>query len=343
MTAAVRRLPSNQDAAAAFNDLTGICFKPGPKNWCWPLLATVAEARPYPWTALDLANALSDREMNADAEKALSWVERARSLYASDRTATNVERQRFNFWVAHVRASALLVLGTNGDVQRFEEARRIIPTLIESPATETDSTLKASALLLGIRVLLDGPNPDQATADMFMDMGLKSSPGEPAFLSFTIFNGLRLGNVPAVERAVRDAYAKASTEADPESRARLLMISAVGGLIAGHDRTQSELAARQFIRTGHRYAPLVSMLLSAGTKGVAQDDANRLLAQRWARIDSATWDARLRGGDGEAWYEMLVSYFLGKVPEGVIFDPLKDDSALTSSPLADCRSPGRDC
>ncbi len=193
--------------------------------------------------------------------------------------------------------------------------------------------MKASGLVLGIRLLLDGPNPDQATAATFMDMGLKSSPGDPAFLSTAIFYGLRLGNVAAVERAVRDAYAKASTEKDPENRARLLLISAVGGLIAGHDRTQSELAARQFIRTGHRFAPLVSMLLSAGTRGVAQDDANRLLEERWARIDSATWDARLRGGDGDAWYEMLVGYFLGKVPAGDIFDVLRDDSVFASSKL----------
>ncbi len=69
MTAAVRRLPSVQDANNAFNDLRGICAKPGPRNWCWPLLPTVAEARPYPWTFMDLAIALSDREMNADARE----------------------------------------------------------------------------------------------------------------------------------------------------------------------------------------------------------------------------------------------------------------------------------
>jgi tetratricopeptide (TPR) repeat protein len=37
LTAAVRRVPSNEDADKAFNDLQSICLKPGPRNWCWPV------------------------------------------------------------------------------------------------------------------------------------------------------------------------------------------------------------------------------------------------------------------------------------------------------------------
>jgi hypothetical protein len=144
---------------------------------------------------------------------------------------------------------------------------------------------------------------------------------------------LRFGDVAAVRQAVRDAYDDASTaNGNSESRAQFLFGPAVGGLIVGDDR--SEWAARQFIRTSHPYAPLVSMLLSAGTKGVAQEDANRLLKERWARVNPATWNRRLQEGDRQAWYEMLVGYFTGKVPAADIFDPLRDDSTFASSKLA---------
>jgi hypothetical protein len=48
----------------------------------------------------------------------------------------------------------------------------------------------------------------------------------------------------------------------------------------------------------------------------------------WNRIDSASWPARLHGGDLAAWYEMLLGYMLDSVPHDAIFGPLADDSAF---------------
>jgi lipoprotein NlpI len=76
------------------------------------------------------------------------------------------------------------------------------------------------------------------------------------------------------------------------------------------------------------------MLLSATTGGVAQIDAQRLLQDRWARVDRTTWDKRLQEGDRQAWYEMLLGYFTGTVQKADIFDPLRDNDTFAASKLA---------
>jgi tetratricopeptide (TPR) repeat protein len=333
LTAAVRRLP-NQDANDAFNKLVGVCNKPGPTNWCWSLLPAIADARPDPWTALDFALTLSGRESKAEVEQALHWVDRADSLYASEISSAKEGRQRFDFWTAYVRASSLYALGVmDGDSQKLNEAQRFIPSLVDSSAIKEDPQLEVNALSLAIRVLLDVPKPDRERAASFQKRGLENARADSGFLSRTTFYGLRLGDIATVRENVRVAYERASSAAvDSQERASLLFITAVGGLLTESDA--SEWAARQFIRTGDVYAPIVSMLLSARTTGVAHDSAKRLLEERWMRVDPSTWDKRLREGDRQAWYEMMVGCFEGKVQAGNIFDALRDDAALAASQFA---------
>jgi hypothetical protein len=98
----------------------------------------VAEARPDPWRALDFSLYLASRETNTDAQQVLRWADRARALFASAKAAATEARQRFDFWETYIRASALTTLGINGDPQRFEEARRLIPVLVESAAAKLE-------------------------------------------------------------------------------------------------------------------------------------------------------------------------------------------------------------
>lgn len=333
LTAAVRRLP-NQDANDAFNKLVGVCNKPGPGNWCWSLLPAIADVRPDPWTALDFALTLSARESKTEVEQALHWADRADSLYASQISSAKKGRERFDFWTTYVRASSLYAIGLmDGDNQKLNEAQRSIPSLVDSPAVKDDPQLELNALGLAIRVLLDMPKPDRERALTFEKRGMENPRAGSEFLSRTTFYGLRLGDMATVRENVRLANERASGAAvDPQERSGLLFVTAVGGLLTESDA--SEWAARQFIRTGELYAPIVSMLLSARTTGVTHDSAKRLLDERWMRVDPSTWDRRLREGDRQAWYEMMVGCFAGKVQAGNIFDALRDDASLTASPFA---------
>ena len=334
VTNAIRRFPSKQDANNAFNEVKAICLKPGAKNWCWGLLPAVADARPDPWTALDLALALTGRETAADLHDALQWLDRAAALHASDKTTTKEARQRFDFWATYIRANALYTLGIiDGDGGKLDEAQRLVPSLIEAPLLENDPQLELDAFLLGMTLLTDAPKPDRERAAVLKTRGAKNSPDAPSLLLKTMFDGLRFGDLAVVRQNVRDAIAKASTaKANADNRATFLFCAAVGGLLTKDDR--AERSAREFILTDHPYAPLVSMLLSAGTSGVAHDDARRLLQERWARVDRTTWDRRLREGDSRAWYEMLVGYFIGEVAASDIFDLLRDDATFAASKFA---------
>jgi hypothetical protein len=334
LTTAVRRLP-RQDANGLFSNLKGVCFRPGARNWCWSLLPAVADARPDAWTALDFAVALSYRESKPELDQALEWIDRARALYATQNEESDeMARPRFEFWAAYARANALHMAGiVEGEPRKIDEARGSIPSLTDAPITTENPDLELEALGLAMRLVLDGSSPDRERAVAIRDRGLRGLFGESGLWSSIMFSAMRLGDISVVQQVVRDAYDKASPMArNSAERADLLFLAAVGGLLT--EFGDSEWAARQFMRTDHLYAPLVSMLLSARTKGAAQEDANILLDERWSHVDRTSWDRRLREGDRQAWYEMLVGYFAGAVPAGLIFDPLGDDLAFAKSPLA---------
>jgi hypothetical protein len=105
--------------------------------------------------------------------------------------------------------------------------------------------------------------------------------------------------------------------------------------------------ARAFLRTDHRYTDYVAMMLFAAMRGTgttgtdspsltpAQEQAEELLARRWAEIepDRANWPARIRGGDASAWRELLIGYFRKQVPAAEVFGPLETDATFAASDL----------
>ena len=281
MTSAFRRWPAKDDPNQVFLDVLAVCQKPGPSNWCWSLLPSVAEARLDCWTALSLAIAFSGRETRADAQRALGWVERAESSAASDKTLEPASKPYLAFGSGYARAHAFRVLGAIGEVQRFEDAKRVLLPLVDSPPAATDSRLQLDALSVGHGLLLEGPTVDADRAASFAERGVKAAPQEPRFWSLMAFAGLRFGNEAAVQRACARQPPGRPPRARSGARAEFLFVAAVGGLMRHAD---AEWTSSRFIRTGHRYAPIVSMLLSARTSDDARVDARRLLEERWRAL-----------------------------------------------------------
>jgi hypothetical protein len=326
LNAALRRLPSER--VNTFVQVRDLCTKPGMRNWCWSLLAEIAETYPDPWISLDFAMALSSRE--PDVQRSVTWLDRAEKLFARSKVADEA-RSRFNFWASCVKANAVFY-GSSQDPATHRKVQDSILALIESAEVKGDAGMNATARLAAINLMDIGPATERQKVAALIDGGLAIPGHEAAFLSRRLFSGLRFGDTAsvksAVDRAAEKAFAKAVEEAD---RGSLLFVAAVGGLMIGHER--AEWAVRQFIRTGDPYAPLLLMLLRAGT-GVDRDDASRMLEDRWRLVDRTTWDTRVQGGDGQAWYEMLLGYSLDKVPASDIFEPLRDDAAFTTSKFA---------
>jgi hypothetical protein len=67
----------------------------------------------------------------------------------------------------------------------------------------------------------------------------------------------------------------------------------------------------------------------------AQEQADELLARRWAEIepDRGNWSARIRAGDVSAWRELLIGYYRQQVPAADVFGPLESDAAFAASDL----------
>jgi lipoprotein NlpI len=88
------------------------------------------------------------------------------------------------------------------------------------------------------------------------------------------------------------------------------------------------------IKQGVYFADYARMILSALKAGDAQDESDELVGRRAREMRRDSWPARLRGGDGTAWREMLLAFVAGDVPREEVFAELTDESRFAASPLA---------
>jgi hypothetical protein len=95
-----------------------------------------------------------------------------------------------------------------------------------------------------------------------------------------------------------------------------------------------EETAKKFLETNHEYVNYIAMALySTMIEQSLGDQAKKLLEKRWSEFRVDSWQQRLRAGDPMVWREMLVGYYLGKLPRAAIFESLEDEEAYAHSDL----------
>ncbi|HEY2855180.1 MAG TPA: hypothetical protein VGJ18_20145 [Gemmatimonadaceae bacterium] len=324
---ATRSMKLSQAEATA-QPLEALCSKTHASPlWCRSMVdSLVRMRRDSPFLALYFGNARADADRPEEARESLMLLDSARSRLA--RAATRNEG--FQAWTRFSRAKAFLVLAEQGQRKQLVEAttelRSVLASLPRTPATGWPRARNVYASLIDVQTL--AAEYDAARATLERVAALPDS-GEPWITRHFLYLA---GNRPDSALHLADSL----LHAQPKDWA-VLFAASTSQLLA--DRPEAEKTARQFIEdTGHDYRDYVRLMLywSLSRRGTpeSQRDARELLEERWSEVDSLTWSQRLLHRDKTVWREMLIGYYLGKVPTSRVLGHLANQSVFERSELA---------
>jgi hypothetical protein len=93
----------------------------------------------------------------------------------------------------------------------------------------------------------------------------------------------------------------------------------------------------------HPYRRLVAIIFHSFEEGESKKDAQEFLEEQWRGITVESWASRLRDGDRQVWYEMLLSYYLDNpnVDRAELLGALRDEDVFAKSKFATLPLPRR--
>ena len=310
LESAFRRIDTDA-ARAAFTSLVDACGGTGPKNRCWDVAERIAQLRPESRISLRLAHMFSFDQRPSKLRRAIELADQTSALAtppgARDRAL--LDSARF------ARANALVNLSHAGDTSGAEEGERILSALVESPTSGF-----IASIFLASR-LIDRQRYDEAR-DLLV-RSVRRWPGSASLRGELFFVHLLRGDTSAAGQVAKQLAATNSGDAFAS------YLTAMSELVLGG--TEWEQKGREFLATDHEYVPYIMMMMYASTPGEVQSSTRSLVEKWWTDVDTTTWRARLDGGDMSAWREVLVGYYLGKVPGDRLATALTTDEALRSS------------
>jgi len=309
-------------AQSAFQELMNRYNRSLPR-WYLDLLQRLAELRPKNfYVAYDLAHKLSDGSDEADFNKALFWLERARGQIDGPAVA-EADKARLSAWIEYGAAKNYLAKARfsagKASQEAAQEATNRLMALIQSLKKEglirEDNWPGATAYSTLIDTRLFRNDIEEAARILgdSRDAGLTDSPD---LVSDTFTLLLAAGRIDEALQFVE--------------RARELMLTAMSQLVA--DRPEAEYAARKLLATKHEYRDYIRLMLywHLGRRGKI-DLARAYLEERWRGIDKDSWPARVEQGDQDVWRERLIGYYVGNVTRDEIFAPLRSREAFEAS------------
>jgi hypothetical protein len=309
-----------------------IAAKPGPNQWCWNLLPDLAKIRKEPVTLLDTAFRLAHRGIPIDIQKAFGLTEEAEKELR-DHPLPEKNQALMLAWADFVRARALLRLADAGAGDGTGEAEKILLKLADSQSSWPEVDIE----LAGIREKQG--RLDEAMA--YLNAAVKKlpqnrkpdepNPYEASIYWHKFFVGLLAGNKEAVQEVAKGALSKVKKDKDgkvTEATSNFAFVAALGMLLT--DAEGWEQASLEFLQTDHQYVPYIAMMLYSHLGGKGQTGPLKIIQDRWARAKH-NWKVRLSQGDQTAWREMLIGYYLEKVPRERIFADLEDEARFANS------------
>ena len=309
-----------------------IAAKPGPNQWCWNLLPGLAKIRKDPLTMLIIANNLAGRETATDIRQALSLIEEAKKELR-DHPLPEKNQAYILDWADLVGAKAVLRLSEVGAGDGTGDAEKTLKKLSTSQLTWAEVDIELASLKEKQGRL------DEAMA--YLDAAVKKlprdrkteepNPDEARIYLHKFILGLLADNKEAVQQAAKEALSKVKKDKNgkvTEATSPFAFGAALGMLLT--DAEGWEQVSLEFLQTDHQYVPYVAMILYSRPGGKGQIGPLKIIQDRWARAKH-NWKVRLSQGDQTAWREMLIGYYLGKVPRERIFADLEDEAHFANS------------
>lgn len=296
-------------------------------NWSWDILINVCNLRSESfWMNYNLAAFLqSYKEQFEYAEIALKHAEKAGTLIDQ---IDKKDRDRLTAWISFVKGltyynMAQYQMGTSSNrycqlgIKEIEGLQKHLP--LEETKYWPDKVDIASYLFDLYRMT----NEDKAYK--IIDEDLNKFP-KTTNKSLLIRKFSTLLSVDEIDQAIN--LANSLHSGYPDNSGYLFMLS-LADILAGNNTAVN--TANKFFATNHQYKDYIRMLLyyHLSVTGRSQH-AEEMIKERWDSINPSTWKTRLKYGDIKVWSEMLIGYYLDKVPEKDFIGPLNDSTAFLS-------------
>jgi hypothetical protein len=211
-----------------------------------------------------------------------------------------------------------------------DDARSIAERVVELAATtvtQDDRAWPSPDLFALVSIEAYIASDQLEAAELATNDWLQRSPGNADAHQKKMF--LHLANLDL--KGARGALAGALNGLDDDTATERFLVALLE-LLEGSE--SYERTAREFlVKTSHHYRDYVRLTLFWRLQLEGRDEeAVTLLEERWKQIERATWAERLQEGDIAVWREMLVGYYLDRVPAKDIFTPLQTESTFAASP-----------
>jgi Novel STAND NTPase 1 len=328
----------DDSAEEAFTELwsryAGRYGRLSPPRWYVDLLQRLGERRPKnTYIAYVLGITLSGGRDDADVNKGLFWLERARERIDGP-AVEEADRPRLKAWidygVAKNYSAKALVSAGKARQEAAQEATSRLKAVIQR-VKKDGFILKedwpgalAYATLMDIHLFRNEIDEAARLLDDLRDDGLTERPELGISRFFLLLAAGRTDEALQFAERAREL---------PGFEADALMLAAWWQLVT--DRPEAEYAARKFLATTHQSRDYIRLMLywHLAQNGKI-DQAKVYLDERWRGINPASWPARLAQGNVQVWRERLIGYYLGKVKRDDILVPLRSREAFQSSELS---------
>lgn len=306
-------------ADSAYSELRALCFTTWLARQCWTTLDTIASMRPHSFPmALFAGYDLADRPSRGEVQAALVHLARADAWLTAQGFEQSLPQRA---WIQLSRVRALRTLAEHDD-SSSADLRTAVNRLHETldnyyggpPRSRIFSTL------IGERVSAGSLQEADSLLSAWSAEAVDSA-GAADRDSWTFF--LQLANLR--DLGAGDAAEKMSRETPvPDA----VFNAALAGFLQDGRDAAGDAAATALYQTGHGYSDYVRMLQfwSLARRGDTTGAA-RLIAERWAQIDSTSWHDRLEAGDEAVWRETLIGMYAGGIPVPAVEAIVADQDA----------------
>jgi tetratricopeptide (TPR) repeat protein len=311
-----------------------VATRPGPNQWCRNLLPDLANIRKEPESMLEIASRLTSRDVPTDIQHALALATQVKKELI-DHPLSKEKQAPMLAWADYVRAVAILRLSEVGAGDGTGEAETTLLKLADFQISWPGPDIELARLKR-----MQG-RFDEAMA--YLDAAMKKlpknrDPDAPSADEINIYwqrlsVGLESGKKEAVQQVAKEALSKVKRTKKgkvTEATSDFAFVAALGMLLTHAEGW--EQVSLEFLQTDHQYVPYVAMMLYSRLGGKGQTGPLRIIQARWARAKH-NWKMRLSQGDQTAWREMLIGYYLEKVPRERIFANLEDKARFANSEL----------
>jgi|WetSurMetagenome_2_1015567.scaffolds.fasta_scaffold01477_6 hypothetical protein len=299
-------------------------------RWSWNLAIQIANIKPESfWINYYLGAFLqSYKEQSEYSEIALEHLDKARILiYQLDKK----DRNRLSAWISYVKGFTyynLTQYQINASTNQYYQLgiKELEDLLKKLPLEKTLYWPDQGEIISKLFDFYESNNEIKKSYET-LNEGLREFPNNEYLLSRK-FSALL--NDYDIDQATKLAYSLHSNY--PDKPTYLFILALALNLT---ENNEAENLANKFFETSHEYKDYIRMLLFYHLSVAGKNlHAEEMLMERWKTIDSSTWKTRLENNDINVWREMLIGYYLGKVPEKALIEPLIDSAAFLNHPFS---------